>query len=202
MAKKTVEKDDCTLTVRRVELPPGQAQPVRVVIDPSLSLILRSDDANFAMLRDGLPVVIYYSSTLLSKSAEFENIMSKFPDAVKFVDLSDKKINLKSNSVDSRFLSPKAIVEDLSSRGINHIMVEGGPATALAFLRNNLVDRAIIVKAPIQFKDPVPSSISEKEICQAGLVKLGQMDSGGDTIEWWSRPERAWPISDDSLWWP
>eukprot|EP00592_Proboscia_alata_P017594 CAMPEP_0194396374 /NCGR_PEP_ID=MMETSP0174-20130528/124953_1 /TAXON_ID=216777 /ORGANISM="Proboscia alata, Strain PI-D3" /LENGTH=111 /DNA_ID=CAMNT_0039192431 /DNA_START=875 /DNA_END=1207 /DNA_ORIENTATION=- len=111
--------------------------------------------------------------------------MSKFPDAVKFVDLSDKKNNLKSNSVDSRFLSPKAIVEDLSSRGINHIMVEGGPATALAFLQDNLVDRAIIVKAPIQFKDPVPSSISEEEICQAGLVKLGQMDSGGDTIEWW-----------------
>ena len=40
-------------------------------------------------------------------------------------------------------------------------MVEGGPETARRFLRAGLVDRAIIVTAPVTFEIPVLSGIGE-----------------------------------------
>ena len=44
----TVIRDDPSLTVRRVEMPTGRAQPVRVVLDPSLRM-----PGSSALLRDG-----------------------------------------------------------------------------------------------------------------------------------------------------
>lgn len=48
----------------------------------------------------------------------------------------------------------------LRQRGVDHLLVEGGPTTAKGFLSEELVDRAVIVRAPVDFARPVPSGIN------------------------------------------
>ena len=62
------------------------------------------------------------------------------------------------------------ILRELHRRGVNHLMVEGGPQTARYFLEAELVDRAIVVRAPVAFDDePVPSGITAATLRSAGL---------------------------------
>ena len=49
-------------------------------------------------------------------------------------------------------------------RGINHMLVEGGPSVAKGFLWEELVDRAIIVRAPVEFPRPVPSGMTSRTL--------------------------------------
>lgn len=49
-------------------------------------------------------------------------------------------------------------------RGVRHVLVEGGPTTARGFLSERLVDRAIIVRAPVEFAHPVPSNIDNETL--------------------------------------
>ena len=43
------------------------------------------------------------------------------------------------------------VLRTLRQRGVSHLMVEGGPQTARYFLSAGLVDRAIVVRAPVAF---------------------------------------------------
>ena len=62
------------------------------------------------------------------------------------------------------------VLRALHRRGVNHLMVEGGPQTARYFLEAELVDRAIVVRAPVAFDDePVPSGITAATLRSAGL---------------------------------
>jgi len=83
-------------------------------------------------------------------------------------------------------------------------MVEGGPETANSFLREEMVDRAIIVRAPISFHKPLlwepwSSSLAAPPLEAAGLICVGTEMSGVDTIEYWSRPNKGWPSDPDPL---
>lgn len=180
VGRGTVERDDCTLTVRRVELGDGQSQPVRVVIDPSLSLL----DGDYTLLKDGLPTIIYHQSKI-SKATS---------DHVTLVELGQSDFGDGSRSS----MSPSQVLKDLAARGLKHIMVEGGPATALAFLEARSVDRAIIVRAPIEFEIPVPARIDEHTLKSAGLQLIGTAMMGGDNVEYWTRNGSPWPNS--SMW--
>ena len=97
-------------------------------------------------------------------------------------------------------------------------MVEGGPETARRFLRAGLVDRAIIVTAPVTFEIPVLSGIGEVrsraprarlrsrreqrgarvaraqvELQAAGLARHVDHQYGGNDVQCWSRPSLPWP---------
>jgi len=178
VGRGTVERDDCSLTVRRVELDEGKRQPVRVVIDPSLSVI----DGDHTLLKDGLPTIVYHSRTESSKAPT---------DSVTLVRLSQSHFADGSRSL----ISPSQVVEDLTARGLKHIMVEGGPATARAFLEARVVDRAILVKAPIEFEMPVPAHIDEETMKSAGLQLIGDAMMGDDNVEYWTRNGLPWPDS-------
>ena len=100
-------------------------------------------------------------------------------------------------------LSAKAISNILATEfGIHHIMVEGGPNTAIQFLKEGMVDRAIIVTAPMKFKDPLPSNISpiEDMMEKAGLQRVGTHKLGVDTVDCFSRPNLPWPTASISSW--
>jgi len=78
--------------------------------------------------------------------------------------------------------------------GIEHLMVEGGPQLAKAFLEGKLVDRAIVVRAEtVTFSEPVPSGISGSDFTAAGLERVSVDTSGEDTVECWTRPDLPWP---------
>mmetsp|Transcript_16695 Transcript_16695/g.34289 ORF Transcript_16695/g.34289 Transcript_16695/m.34289 type:complete len:81 (-) Transcript_16695:1512-1754(-) len=79
-------------------------------------------------------------------------------------------------------------------------MVEGGPNTALQFLRDKTVDRAILVYAPISFKDPLLSNISTTTLQQAGLELVEDYILGVDSLKCYSRPEFPWPSTSVTSW--
>jgi len=191
VGRGTVERDNCTLTVRRVPFPLGNnKQPVRVVVDPRLSLLYDNHDS-YAIFQDGLETLVYCSQAALLEKKNHE--MSLNPE-VTLVPLPT------SNDMNDYKLSTADIVNNLNERGIHHVMVEGGPATALPFLSAKLVDRAILIRAPISFSEPILSGMSTETLTNAGLELLGSSTSDGDVVEYWSRPDLPWPTEDLTDW--
>ena len=234
VGKGTVVADDCTLTVRRgyetsILEKLGRAQPTRVVLDSNLELIRDHIDKNcektYKMLEDGLPVIIYHSGTAEADGDDVKAFLKDRP-AITLVDVSKlqparesgETTNIQGGSLQtfsaparpaSTSLSPQLVMQDLHSREINHIMVEGGAATALSFLRAGMVDRAIIVKASVRFQEPLDSKINKNVLEQDGGLKLlgtsadkGDM-FGGDVHQYWVRDygQEGWP-SDVLTGWP
>jgi riboflavin biosynthesis pyrimidine reductase len=166
----------------------GAAQPVRIVLDPQLKLIGR----DFAVLHDGLPTLVYHHAGC-DKDEEIAR-REHGSDSVTFVEM-------KRHADDRQYaLSPEEIIRDLATRGLHHIMVEGGPTTARLFLNAQLVDRAILVRAPIQFQEPVPAGFDEETLKDAGLTMIGTSMMGGDTVEYWTKGGREWPAPEFLLW--
>ena len=228
VGRGTVAADDCTLTVRRGYESKGGTgrgeQPTRVVLDSNLGLLRdhvdRRCDARYRLLDDGFPVIIYHLGGTTTANDDdiggddMEAFLRDRP-AITLVDASKLgPTALEFTDDESAIISPQLVVRDLHKRGLHHVMVEGGGATALSFLRAGVVDRAIIVKASVQFEEPLDSHISadvmEKE---GGLTLAGTSDDGddgdgdgdnlfgGDSLQYWVRGDGdgRWPSSNDVL---
>ena len=194
VGRGTVERDDCSLTVRRVEM--DGDQPVRVVVDPRLKIL--QEKKKYTLLNDGLPTIIYHAVSNSGIAVESSYTCS---DAVTLVEMKQQLVSGSVDSSEQQYaLSPTDIINDLLLRGLKHVMVEGGPATAIQFLDSKLVDRAILVRAPIQFKAPIPAGFNKEKLKQAGLVMIGSEIMGGDTVEYWVREGMEWPTKDLTLW--
>jgi len=191
VGRGTVERDDCSLSVRRVELLEGQKQPTRVVLDPSLKIL----EGDYSVLRDGFETLIYH---LQSEGQGVDDVTTlDLGDSVKLVGVKESVPRINNSN---RHLSPELVLKDLSSRGFDHIMVEGGPATARAFLDAGAVDRAILVRAPVEFQVPVPAGINVETLLKAGLEMIGTTEMGGDIVEYWTRKGLLWPNPELSMW--
>jgi riboflavin-specific deaminase-like protein len=169
VGRNTIEVDNPSLTVRL-----GYAverQPLRVILDPFLKLVsVRADQ--YTVFTDGLPTIVYHS--------------------VRDVDASLLDLQESVQCVYTPDFDLTQIVEHLRQEfGVQHLMVEGGPFTARKFLP--LLDRVIVVKAPLCFKDPLPAGITPAKLQEAGLEYLGSASCGDDTIEYWSRRGLSWP---------
>lgn len=201
VGRSTVEIDDCTLTVRRVPMLGSddgtgtkRPQPTRVIIDPKLDLPLD----RFKIFGDGLATIVVHAAVEDDDGdgAGFvKTTREGYPD-VTFLGLrpvpdEDGKLRL-----DTRQLCG-VLAEEF---GIHHVMVEGGPNTALRFLKDGTVDRAILVYAPISFKDPLLSDISTNVLDRAGLEKVGSYALGVDSVECYSRADSSWPHDPVSSW--
>ena len=231
VGRATVVVDNCTLTVRR---PDGQRllretakpQPTRVIIDPSLALLHACCDSpqqQYAMFDDGIaPVIIYHGIPPHELSVQIFEFLAAHP-AIQITYLPPSLPSTNRDTVTThthiappnRKLSAKDIVHDLHhSQGMQHIMVEGGAQTARLFLQEQQVNRAIIVRAPIQFQTPLPSYIDETVLAAAGLLQVGSVGSDdndggsgkndkdsnatdtntdtkfeGDTVDYWVKKE-------------
>lgn len=186
VGRGTVERDDCTLTVRRV--PTSKEQPVRVVIDPQLTLF-QENGKSYQLLQDGLATTIVYCTEGAVSSSKH------------VVDLPcEKQVVLAPLVETNGSLLASDILQDLRERGLYQIMIEGGPTTARAFLREKIVDRAILIRAPLEFKEPLSSNITCQSLQDAGLQFLGSSLCDGDIVEYWSRPNLKWPTDKLEEW--
>jgi len=191
VGRGTVERDNCTLTVRRVSLFRGQTdQPVRVVLDPQLKL-LKTDESSgeydYALLKDNYKTILYHTGGTTTKEPKSSSLLQ-------IVNIAAPSDN--SNQQRTK-MDPRKIIQDLKSKGIQHVMVEGGPATAIAFLNEKVVDRAIFIRAPLDFIDPVPSHLSNEIMKSAGLELLRKETCGDDIVEFWSRVGLPWPTGNE-----
>ena len=84
---------------------------------------------------------------------------------------------------------------------MTHVMVEGGPATALSFLKAGLIDRVILVRATtVTFANPVPSGLSDEVFEGSGLERVGAYELDVDSVECWSKGGLPWPTKDPESW--
>ena len=115
----TALADDPLLTVRRV----AGRQPARVVIDPHGRL--KAGARCFAA--DGVRCLVVSASA------------AALHDKVETVLVPHT----------ARFMTPQSIVDALSARGLNKILVEGGATTVSAFVDAGVLDRLHVLVAPI-----------------------------------------------------
>jgi riboflavin-specific deaminase-like protein len=194
IGKTTVVADNPSLTVRRV--PPlkrngTEIQPLRVVLDSHLELLVSSEKQEkekvYHVFQDGYKTVVFYDAAAVSPPDCLPSFVMCCPVPTD----TDRKLSIS------------AILDTLEKQfQVHEVMVEGGPATAQAFLRAGTVDRCILVRAStVRFVEPLASGITETDLQQAGLQKLGTSVSGGvDQLEYWSRPDLTWPTPELANW--
>ena len=166
---ETVVRDNPSLNIRKVKL--GlKKQPLRVIIDPELRIPRDSK-----LLLDGAPTLLVHRC----ENMNFEKLNNV------------STIYIKPNE-DSN-IEPEHLLSMLGDRGVQEVMIEGGPKTITHFVKNNKIDRAIIVNSNIEFEEPIPSGINKEILHELGLIKLHENVVEGDQIEYWSKKEIEWP---------
>ncbi len=133
----TARADDPDL---RVRLPGhGGAQPLRVVLDPRLTL---SPSSRLAETAHAAPVVIF--------------TRSEASEPLEKMGISIESINGNSDTIDLN-----VVLDRLAARGVGSVLVEGGGRTAAGFLRAGLADRLEWFRAPILLGDDGIAAVGE-----------------------------------------
>lgn len=127
----TVLKDNPLLTPRGVE----QARPLlRCVLDSHLRIPLSTHLVQTARQS---PLVVYCSAPVFCQATDKVNaLLAAGAQVMPVIPAS------------SAGLALGAVLEDLYTRSVTHLLVEGGPTVARSFLAANLADRLWIFHAP------------------------------------------------------
>ena len=178
VGKTTVAVDNPSLLVRRgINV---EKQPLRIILDPQLSLFNdqeeEEEEETYQLFSGGYPTLVYHCCS---------KTVSHVHDSVACVYVEPDETNLR--------LPILSICRDLEeSRNVQHLMVEGGPFTARAFLQAGVVNRCLLVRAQsVRFSDPVPLGIDNLNDYE--LRHLGTVPSGVDEIECWAKENDKWP---------
>ena len=136
---ETIERDNPSLTVRRVE---AERQPLRVVLDPHE--------------RTSTKAVVYTDGhETIQIGADYNGLLT--------------------------------LLNRLGDLEKQRLLVEGGPTTIHSFLSEGLVDEFYLVQSQVVHQQPVPSSIDQDVITQAGLALHRTEDWGDEFVQIWKR---------------
>ncbi len=172
----TVIRDDPQLNVRRISREHSR-NPLRIVLDRKLRIPIDSK-----LLNDGMPTLIVFSTDNKEKIKILEG-----KNGVELL-----KIN---ESETSEGISPSDLLLKLGERGIQELLIEGGTETAKRFVKSKLIDRILMFRSPISFKDPV-EGLTGQEIVSLGLERLPDKYYEDDCLERWCKtdwPTENWP---------
>lgn len=123
----TVRRDDARLTVRDPGIDLGGRAPLRVVLDPGLSLTPTA-----RLLAEPGPILICTSN----------------PDGTAAAGLRDRGAEVVHLPAPNGARDLPAVLEELARREVNELLVEGGPRLAGSFLVAGLADEFILYIAP------------------------------------------------------
>ena len=125
----TVIADDPLLTAR----PSKGKKLTRIVLDNHLKLPL---DCNLIKTAKKSPVLIYTREDTIRVNPELaEKITKKGAEVLAYPDMEGRS-NLQF------------LLDELSKRGIGHLLVEGGPRVLTSFLKEQLADEIVVYIAP------------------------------------------------------
>ena len=124
IGKNTVKIDDPLLSVHNIK----KKNPIRVILDSNATIRTSS---RILKTCSKIPTII-----VVTKKAQKKNLqkLEKFP--VQIVVCGNNTVSIKK------------LLVVLKKKGIKNILVEGGGATNWAFVKENLVDEAIITITP------------------------------------------------------
>ena len=159
----TVLRDDPSLTVRGPDIGP-RGSPIRVVLDPSN----RIPQECKLMGNPEAP-------TLLIQTSEYDSSHDS-PHVERLV-IAEEEIPVHR------------ILDMLGDRGIQSLLVEGGPYTWSRFLSEKMVDRARICISDLDLGGGGPT-FDTKSLSESGLFLTSKEEVCGDSIEWWTRERK------------
>jgi len=124
IGKNTVKIDDPLLSVHNIK----KKNPIRIILDSNATI---STSSRILKTCSKIPTVI-----VVTKKAQKKNLqkLEKFP--VQIVVCGNNTVSIKK------------LLVVLKKKGIKNILVEGGGITNWAFVKENLVDEAIITITP------------------------------------------------------
>jgi len=161
----TVLADDPLLTPR----PSKGKKPLRVVLDEALKMplgcrILRTTKTS--------PVLVYTRETAVEANAKLVGRMQKKGAEVLAYDGPGELPDLR------------VLLDGLGKRGIQQVLVEGGPHVAASFLREGLVDEICVYVAPKVLGGDGTASIGEPMAVLEHVVRLHhvQIKAFGDDV--------------------
>ncbi len=155
----TVIRDDPSLTVRGPDIDPRE-QPTRVVIDPNGRI-----PAESKLLQDG------EAPTLIIQSSKF--------------DTNGDGGHVERIIVQEQEIPVSRILDLLGDRGIQSLLVEGGPETWSRFLSSGMVNRARVCVSPIQLDGD--GLLFDRGLLSEHMSLISESEVSGDSIEWWIR---------------
>ena len=88
---------------------------------------------------------------------------------------------LKIKKSEDGKIEPIELLKKLGERGLQELLIEGGTNTARRFVESNLIDRILMFRSPISFKDPV-KGLTGHEIVGLGLERLILFSTGMSNI--------------------
>ena len=124
IGKNTVKIDDPLLSVHNIR----KKNPIRIILDSNATIRTNS---RILKTCSKIPTII-----VVTKKAQKKNLqkLEKFP--VQIVVCGNNTVSIKK------------LLAVLKKKGIKNILVEGGGATNWAFVKENLIDEAIITITP------------------------------------------------------
>jgi len=125
----TVIADDPLLTPR----PAKGKNPARIVLDTNLRIPL---DSKLIATAKKTPVIIVTSHEAVQSNSKLAKKITKKGAELLTLPAAKNKCNLN------------ALLEHLSKRPFQQLLVEGGPRTIASFLKQNLADEIVIYIAP------------------------------------------------------
>ena len=166
----TVLKDNPRLDCRIKGL--EKHSPVRVIVDSSLSIPIKSNVLNNI---NRIPTIIWTKKYITSPKKKILINMG-----VKIVELY--KNNNKLNLIEG--------LTDLSNKGFNRVLVEGGSEISASLMANNLIDKVFLYRSGIFIGGDGLSGIASYNIHNLDLAKrynlLKTRILDGDVLEEWS----------------
>jgi riboflavin-specific deaminase-like protein len=159
----TVLRDDPLLTCRL----PGCPSPVRVVLDTRLRL---PEDSQIARSADRYATIAF--------TAE--------PDAARAQRLARLGVRVVPLAADAGRVPLDAALASLAASGIETLFVEGGAAVITAFVAAGLVDRLVVVTAPLLIGDGVQAvgDLGVSTLEQARRFRPVRSEQRGDDLVW------------------
>lgn len=164
----TARADDPTLTARDV---PGEPPPVtRIVLDPSLTL---ASESRLARSAGEAQVLVFADKSSLDGR-------QKRLEALGVEVVATPRGAGGMGGMDLRY-----VLEDIGSRGLRGLLVEGGGDTAGRFLRDGLVDKMTVFYAPkVLGGDGVPmiGSLGLTSVQDAPLFFMSGVEQLGEDL--------------------
>jgi riboflavin-specific deaminase-like protein len=164
----TVERDDPLLTCRL----PGCPSPVRVVLDTGLRL---GETSRIAATADRYATVV----------------CAVDPDPQKAERLTRRGVRVEPvPPAPAGGVALPAVLDRLAAWGIETLYVEGGSSVITAFLKAGLVDRLIVVTAPMMIGQGIPSvgDLGVDALDSALRFRTVRLDRKGDDVVWELEP--------------
>ena len=177
----TAIADDPELTVRIA----GQEDrsPVRIVLDPALSLPVTGKLAQTARQ---VPVIVVAREDV----SDLGTAEGGTPPTNAEDDLDSRRTALEALGVEVLYCNPyhpEVLLPALASRGISSLIVEGGARTAKLFLDTGLVDRIQLYQGDVVIgADGIESPVTKTDM-PSGFAHRGTFSFGPDRMDEYER---------------